>query len=156
MNEYGRLGGSNIESYNLAYSVLTVTINYTGNFTINNIYRVYLGVSNFPGELQDDGILTENNTSLEIIIDDPNSFHFYLHSTKIDDYTFGPYFIGAFLDITGSHSGSSTIPSGCPAIIYDGVNPFDSMSNFNATPIAVSRGDTTEITVTYDDSFISP
>ena len=159
MNDYGRLGGSNIVSYTLNFTYFRITINYTGSHPVSNLYPLSVGIYDSPygPDMGDEGSLHENNTTLEIVIDDPNSFHYYLHYRMIDDYTFGPYYVASFL-YTGNSQISNwwNMPSDCPAIIYEGINPFDSTIYINATPIAVSRADTTEITVTYDDSFISP
>ena len=143
MNEYGRLGGSNIVSYTRNPTIFRIRINYTGSYTINDTNKLFVGVSLTPGELHDDGILSQNNSFFDAPI------HWYGNSL-------GPYFVGGFLDITGNYQGSSIIPSGCPAFIYNGINPFDSVAINNATPVYLNKGEINEIIITFDDSYISP
>lgn len=153
MNELGRLGGSNIEMMTVDVTKLIISIKYEGQGTVSSVNRLFVGVFDQPNnpDFQDEGSLGTNNTSIELTIEDSP-----LQNVKADDNTFGPYYVGSFLDVSGIHQGSSTLPSGAPAIIYDGINPFDSTGAVLPTPIMVTRGAATEIIVRYGDAFRAP
>lgn len=150
MNDYGRLGGSNIVQHSIGETILKITINYTGAHTVSSKYPLYVGVSNLPHyhECQDEGKIYENNGSLEI--DVPSR----LESGAIKS-TYGPYYISSFLDISGSHQGSISLPDNCPFIVYDGINPLIAVEQANATAVYIPRGSTKEILVTFDDSYLT-
>jgi len=145
MNDYGRLGGSNIVSYTRNPTVFRIKVNYTGSYTVSFTNRIFVGVSfNTPTlDLQDEGSLVQNNSVVTVPPWYNNSY-------------LGPYFIGGFLDITGNHQGSSIIPSGCPVFYHDGINPFGPQGLNNATPVYLKKGEINEIDITFDDTYLSP
>jgi len=59
--------------------------------------------SSYPG-FQDEGTLIESNASVELNTEDS-----LLQSTKFDENTFGSYYVASFLDVSGSHTGSSVL-----------------------------------------------
>lgn len=149
MNDFGRLGGSNIEKITLQPTKLLITVSYQGQETVNAVYRLFAGVYDNPSypDFQDDGVLSENNGSVEVTIpSDPEDA----------DNTLGPFYIASFLDVSGEHQGASELPSGAPAVIYDGINPFDTTASLQPTPVLVDRYQTKEIKVTFGDDYRAP
>ena len=153
MNEFGRLGGSNIGMITIGATKLIITIKYQGQETISSLNRLFVGVYDHPSypDFQDEGNVIENNSSLELSIEDS-----HLQYVKSDDNTFGPYYVASFLDVSGGHQGSSILPSGSPAIIYDGINPFDSTASIQPTPIIIPKGVARKIEVRYKDEYRVP
>lgn len=150
MNEFGRLGGSNIRDLTIAETVLKITVNYQGQYSVSAQYPLYVGVTSHPcyHECQDEGQLWANNSSLEI--DVPEWF-----AGGVARSVYGPYYVSSFLDISGSHQGAHLLPDGCPYIVYSGIDPLVAASQCHATPVYVPRGTTVEVVVEYDDSFLT-
>jgi hypothetical protein len=153
MNDFGRLGASNIESITVGATKLIITIAYQGQETVSSLNRLFVGVYDHPGypDFQDEGWLISNNASLELRIEGS-----HLQDVKSDESAFGPYYVASFLDVSGRHQGSSVLPSGSPAIVYDGINPFDSTASLHPTPIIIPRGVAKEIEVKYGGEYRVP
>lgn len=150
MNDYGKLGGSNIVELTVAETILKITLNYTGQYSVSAQHPAYIGVSQNPcyHECQDEGSVWQNNGSIEI--DVPEWF-----SQGSIQSIYGPYYISSFVDITGSHQGAHVLPDGCPFIVYHGIDPVAASEQCYASPIYIPRGTTLEVIVEYDDSFIT-
>ena len=150
MNEYGRIGGSNITNFTLAETVLKVTVNYSGQYSVSAQYPIYVGVTSHPcyHECQDEGQLWSNNSSLEI--DVPSWF-----AGGTVQSVYGPYYISSFLDISGNHPGSHLLPDNCPFTVYNGIDPLVAASQCHATPVYIPRGTTVEVIVEYDDTYLT-
>ncbi len=150
MNEFGKLGGSNIVEFYVSETILKITVDYRGQYSISAQHPIYIGVSSNPcyHECQDEGSIWQNNSSIEIVVPE------WFQSGSIQSI-YGPYYISSFIDITGNHQGSHSLPDSCPFIVYDGVDPVIASEQCNSTPVYIPRGTTLEVTVEYDDTFIT-
>ncbi len=153
MNEYGKVGGSNIVSATVAPTRLLVTITYQGDGTVDALHPLNFGLSSGLSYMDYQGLRVNNNGGVSVVDFSSDYYRDWLYYV-VDDSTYGPFYIASYFDIHGENLwSSSTLPSGSPRIVYEGIDPDNQLL---ATPIYLSQAMDTNVDVSYGDNYLVP